>query len=317
MNEHPVQQQKEVHQEAHGQASPVPPAPVKAHSRVRFPGSVSGSKNYGSGRPVTGGEVITVPVISKHYISYVEVPYEMPVYQPRIITIEPSRQTVNFLFKSQSSPITVRQQHTPAPGVVHEPTMTQDEPIVLRHQVVKPIVQELRETIQPYRKVTQEIRPVMEDVRVIVHTARKQHNLHGPIKHIEQQLEQQPLYGHHYPPHPAQQPVSGYQPVQPMQDRPVQQQQGNAAAAAAVNQPIQQQPIQQQPLYPNQAQPHPQHPLSPVQHHMQQQALQQQHQQPQQQVHEEEPFEQQQLLDQNYNKHSAAVYSHLPQEDDF
>jgi uncharacterized protein with ATP-grasp and redox domains len=60
------------------------------------------------------------------------------------------------------------QEHIPgAPGTV-EQTSSQDEPSKVIHEVVKPVIQEVREVIQPYRQLSQEVQPVVENVHTVV-----------------------------------------------------------------------------------------------------------------------------------------------------
>ena len=49
-----------------------------------------------------------------------------------------------------------------------ESTKSEEEPHRLSHEVVRPVIQELREVIIPYRRVVQEIQPVVEDVQTVV-----------------------------------------------------------------------------------------------------------------------------------------------------
>jgi hypothetical protein len=55
-------------------------------------------------------------------------------------------------------------------GVVQEVehTSSEEEPHRVMHEVVKPVIQEIREIIQPYRRVVQQIQPVLEEVHTIV-----------------------------------------------------------------------------------------------------------------------------------------------------
>lgn len=116
--------------------------------------------------------ILSTPVVSTRQIQYVPVASQGQRLQPipQVITVEPNQQPVQFLFKSQSSPLVVRQVHIPSPqgSAGYESTTSHEAPHVVRHQVVKPVIQELRETIQPFRKVIQEVRPVLEQVQTIV-----------------------------------------------------------------------------------------------------------------------------------------------------
>ncbi|KAH7645566.1 uncharacterized protein LOC124490472 [Dermatophagoides farinae] len=113
-------------------------------------------------------EPLNVPVISSHDIQFIPVTVEAPIQQSQVIAVEPSSQAVHLVFKSVSSPVSIHQQHSPGERSFYETTRSEEPPHVIRHEVFKPVVQELRETIQPYRQVTQEIRPVIEKINVLV-----------------------------------------------------------------------------------------------------------------------------------------------------
>ena len=89
--------------------------------------------------------------------------------QPQVIEVPANYETVQIHFRTASSPLSVRQSHIPAPVAPVEHTSFQDNAHRLVHEVMKPVIQEVREVIQPYRRVTQEIRPVIEEVHTIVH----------------------------------------------------------------------------------------------------------------------------------------------------
>lgn len=111
----------------------------------------------------------TVPVVSHHNVQIVPVNIpETPYYRPRLVSVEPTVQAVQLLFKSASSPLFVQQKHFGTSSSVYQTTRSQDYPHVLRHEVLKPVLQEVREVIQPYRTVTQEFKPVQEQVNTII-----------------------------------------------------------------------------------------------------------------------------------------------------
>ena len=76
---------------------------------------------------------------------------------------------VQVHFRTAGSRVNVQQSHTPGAPAQVEHASFQDEPHRVVHEVVKPVIQEVREIIQPYRRVTQEIRPVIEEVHTVVH----------------------------------------------------------------------------------------------------------------------------------------------------
>lgn len=75
--------------------------------------------------------------------------------EPHIVDVEATYQPVHVVFRSSSSPVMVQQIHTPAQQAQVDQQDTEDEPHVVRHRVLRPIVQEVREVIQPYRRVLQ------------------------------------------------------------------------------------------------------------------------------------------------------------------
>lgn len=112
---------------------------------------------------------ISAAVQSKFSVEYVNVdmvPQE-PL-EPQVIEIEGSVLPLILHFKSVSSPIRIHQMHHPAQAVEVQETKSEDEPHILRHQVTKPIIQEVREIITPYRRIVQEIQPVQEQIQTIV-----------------------------------------------------------------------------------------------------------------------------------------------------
>lgn len=147
--------------------------PRKSYSQNRFStSSVSMSTNSVSQQQYPRGP-IRLPVISRHTIETVPVEVDTPVAVPRVIEIGPSNRAIDFMFKSSSSPIIVRQSHMPSTAPVNEVLRTEEEPTILRHNIVRPVIQEFREVIQPYRKVTRIVHPVQEEVKLIVHTPRR------------------------------------------------------------------------------------------------------------------------------------------------
>ncbi|KAH7644178.1 dfp2-like protein 31 [Dermatophagoides farinae] len=89
--------------------------------------------------------------------------------QPQVIEVSPDQLPVQVHFRTASSRLNVQQSHggQAMPQVEH--ASFQDDPQRIIHQIVKPVIQEVREIIQPYRRVTQEIRPVIEEVHTVVH----------------------------------------------------------------------------------------------------------------------------------------------------
>ena len=60
-----------------------------------------------------------------------------------------------------------------------EATKSEEEPHRVIHEVVRPVIQELREVIVPYRRVVQEIQPVIEQVQTTVAKGQGRENNGG------------------------------------------------------------------------------------------------------------------------------------------
>ena len=106
-------------------------------------------------------------VQSRRTYDVIPVPSSIEPAIPQVIEVEPNEQPVQFIFRSQSSPVLVQQVHTPGVGQ-QESTRSEEEPHQLVHEVYKPIFQEVREVIQPFRKVIQKVEPVLEEVHTVV-----------------------------------------------------------------------------------------------------------------------------------------------------
>lgn len=61
-----------------------------------------------------------------------------------------------------------------------EKTNSEYEPYMVFHEVVRPVIQEVREIIQPFRRLFQEVRPVVEEVNTVV--AKREKRPHGSIE---------------------------------------------------------------------------------------------------------------------------------------
>jgi len=132
-----------------------------------------GLANHAPGGPLPAA----IRSVRTYEVRDVPLPKEPAVVQT--IDVEPSEQPVEVIFRSISSPVLVKQIHTPgAPGQI-ERTSSEDEPHRVLHEVLRPVIQEVREVIQPYRRVTQEVRPVLEEVHTVV--AKGEPRLRGAI----------------------------------------------------------------------------------------------------------------------------------------
>lgn len=123
---------------------------------------------------------VNAAVQTRHQVHYVTVDLPKQDLQPQIIEIEDNSVPIILNFKSSSSRIHVKQSHSSSDSSGSQEVIeskSEDKPQRLRHQVVKPIIQEVREIILPYRKIVQEVRPVIEEIQTVV--ARQTHRDHG------------------------------------------------------------------------------------------------------------------------------------------
>lgn len=98
-----------------------------------------------------------------------ERPYgPQPQMEPQIIDVMPDDQPIQLVFRSHSTPVKVKQIHTPLNPEEVETTRTEESPQRVMHHLLRPIIQEVLEVIQPYRRVTQEVRPVLEEIHTVV-----------------------------------------------------------------------------------------------------------------------------------------------------
>jgi hypothetical protein len=130
--------------------------------------------------PYTGPVSAAIETYRTHQV--IDVPTSQEVIAPSTLIVEPNVMPVNIEFRSQSSPVNVDQVHIPGrPGIVKE-TQSEEEADILRHEVIKPVVQEVRETIVPFRRITQEILPVQEQVHTLVAQGQRQQVLAGVVE---------------------------------------------------------------------------------------------------------------------------------------
>lgn len=133
---------------------------------------------YGLTNGVTGGIAlgaraqvlgpVIAAIITQRTAEVVDVPTPPDVIQPQVLIVEPNLLPVTIEFRSQSSPVNINQVHIPGPPGEVKETRSEEEPDRVLHEVVKPVIQEVREIIQPFRKITQEILPVQEEVHSVV-----------------------------------------------------------------------------------------------------------------------------------------------------
>jgi len=164
-------QQREVFQQRFEQAPMVQAPMVQTYQTKAAPIAYSAPQTYGP---------IEAAVQSRRTVEVREMTIPQDYIQPQIIEVNADHMPVQIHFKSSSSPVTVRQSHTPGTAGPVEHTSYQDQAHRLVNEVIKPVIQEVREIIQPYRRVTQEIRPVIEEVHTVIHKGER------PI--VQQQL---------------------------------------------------------------------------------------------------------------------------------
>ena len=114
---------------------------------------------------------VELPVKSKHKVDIIRVPSEGEEHMTNV-DIPSSNLPVQMTFKSQSSPLYVKQEHKGTKGS-YQKSDSEDEPHKLVHEVVKPVYQELKEIITPYRKVIQIIEKVNEERQTKVHKGER------------------------------------------------------------------------------------------------------------------------------------------------
>lgn len=122
----------------------------------------------GSSGSLSPGRVVQAALHTKHSIRFINVDIPSEDREPHIIEVGASPLPIIMHFKSASSRIRLQQSHSGGQAGSIQETKSEDQPSILRHEVIKPIIQEVREVLLPYRKIIQEIRPVTEEIQTIV-----------------------------------------------------------------------------------------------------------------------------------------------------
>ena len=117
---------------------------------------------------------IQAAVQSTRSVEVVDAPSTGGVSAPQSLVIGPSVQPIDIEFQSQSSPVSVRQSHIPGQPNPPQVSRHQEEPDLLRQEIVKPVVHEVTEAIQPIRRVTQQVLPVQETVSQVLTRGQQQ-----------------------------------------------------------------------------------------------------------------------------------------------
>ncbi len=178
--------------------SPITVAPVAVAPNIAFGGvrnvglNILGgsgvSRIAGSGGMALVGRAVATesvgPVVAaietRRSSQVVDVPTSRDLITPQTLIVEPSLQPVNIEFRSSASPINVNQVYIPGrPGEV-QATRSEEEPDRHLHEIVKPVIQEVRETVVPYRRVTQEILPIQEEINSILARGQQQQVIAQP-----------------------------------------------------------------------------------------------------------------------------------------
>jgi len=156
------------------------PAPVKTTQTYAAPQM----QTYAAPQQQYYGPV-EAAVHSRRTVEFRNVVTQRDYIHPQVIEVNSDNLPVQINFRSSSSPVHVQQIHTPSVVGPAEHNSFQDQPHRIVNEVVKPIIQEVREVIQPYRRVTQEIKPVIEEIHTIVHK--------GERVAVQQPIVQQPI----------------------------------------------------------------------------------------------------------------------------
>lgn len=174
-------------------------------------------------------------VITKHTQEVVDVPVDdvSAGGAAQIIIVEPHMQPVTIEFRSRSSPVKVNTVHVPGEKGQVQSTRHEEEPDRIIHEVVKPVIQEIREIIQPFRKITQQILPVQEEVHSIVSKGEKRSEIEqvtdeaavagGSSAEVQQQEEFAALQAQQrLRENPATYPTQQYQQAAPVEQKQLQ-----------------------------------------------------------------------------------------------
>jgi len=155
------------------------PAPMSQTFGTKFAAPVKSTQSYGAPQMQTYATPqqyygpVEAAVHSRRTVEFRNVATQRAYVQPQVIDVNSDNMPVQINFRSSSSPVHVQQVHTPGVVGPAEYNSFQDQPHRIVNEVVKPIIQEVREVIQPYRRVTQEIKPVIEEVLTVVHKGER------------------------------------------------------------------------------------------------------------------------------------------------
>ncbi|XP_054159721.1 uncharacterized protein LOC128957930 [Oppia nitens] len=133
------------------------------------------------GRLPLGSFASPQPIHSHRSVEVAPTHFEPAHIEPQVIEVAGDDQPVQVLFRSQGAKVHIQQLHTPTRGGQVESTRTEEEPHTVVHEVVRPVIQHIREIIQPYRRVTQEVRPVLEEIHTVVAKGERAQQFASPV----------------------------------------------------------------------------------------------------------------------------------------
>lgn len=111
---------------------------------------------------------ITAAIQTQRTVEVVDVPSTSQGAETQTVVIGPNVQPINLEFQTQASPLTATQSHLPTAPQQTQHSSYEEQPDVLRQDIVKPVIQDVRETVVPFRRITQEVRPVQESMHQIL-----------------------------------------------------------------------------------------------------------------------------------------------------
>ena len=119
--------------------------------------------------PDYSGQPIPAAVNSRYSVSVKKVDLPSPkLFSPGTIEVKGAIPSFVIKFNSASSKVNLFHQHQSEKVPQPKESFSEDAPQILRHEVSKPIIQEVHEIISPYRRIVQEIKPVIETIDTII-----------------------------------------------------------------------------------------------------------------------------------------------------
>lgn len=137
---------------------------------------VGGGLGLGGGIGLIGGGVntglaaggrVNAAILSSRAVQVVPVGSTGGIAAPTVVDVDSTEQPVVLNFLSRSSALSATQQHIGQAGS-NQASHSVDEPHRLTHEVLRPVIQVVREVVVPERNIIQEIRPVIENVQSVV-----------------------------------------------------------------------------------------------------------------------------------------------------